>query len=106
MRYAHGLLGVAVATMAFAPAPAWSQNSKEAVIRVIGRASMEATPDQVVVRVGVVSKAPTPAAALDQNSGAARRVIDYAKGFGVGEREITEQVGKHVGRRGRRDRVP
>ena len=55
---------------------------------MIGHATIEAVPDHVTVRVGVSSRAPTPTAALDQNSGAARRVIDFAKSFGIDEREV------------------
>jgi uncharacterized protein YggE len=72
---------------AIAP-PASAQTAREGTIRVIGRATIEAVPDHVTVRVGVASRAPTPTAALDQNSGAARRVIDFAKAFGIGERDI------------------
>jgi uncharacterized protein YggE len=93
MRRAHVLMFVlAAGAVSLLASPASSQTSKEATIRVIGRATIEAVPDQVIVRVGVTSKAATPAATLDQNSGAARRVIDYAKGFGVGEREIVTEA--------------
>lgn len=57
-------------------------------IRVIGRAIVETSPDFVTVRVGVATRAPTPTAALDQNSAAARKIIDFAKTFGINERDI------------------
>jgi uncharacterized protein len=57
-------------------------------IRIIGRALVEVAPDYVTVRVGVSNRAPTPTAALDQNSAVARRLIDFSKQFGVEPREI------------------
>ena len=57
-------------------------------IRVIGRAVVDAVPDYVTVRVGVSSRASSPAAALDQNSAAARKIIDFAKASGIQERDI------------------
>jgi uncharacterized protein YggE len=92
MRRRHVLLLAALAGVTILSAPAWPQTSKEATIRVIGHATIETVPDQVIVRIGVASKAPTPSAALDQNSGAARRVIDFAKSFGIGEREIVTEA--------------
>jgi uncharacterized protein YggE len=66
--------------------PAAAQNDGR--IRVIGRATVEAAPDHVTVRIGVASKAPTPTAALDQNSAAARKIIDFSKRSGIDERDI------------------
>ncbi len=60
----------------------------EGRIRVIGHAVVEAVPDHVTVRIGVSNRASTPTAALDQNSAAARKVIDFAKAFGIAERDI------------------
>jgi uncharacterized protein YggE len=60
----------------------------EGRIRVIGRAVVETVPDYVTVRVGVTSRAPTPTAALDQNSAAARKIVDFAKASGIAERDI------------------
>lgn len=57
-------------------------------MRIIGRATVEVAPDFVTVRVGVSNRAPSPTAALDQNSAAARKIIDFAKSFGVEERDI------------------
>ena len=57
-------------------------------IRVLGRALVETPPDFVTVRVGVASRASMPTAALDQNSAAARKIIDFAKKFGIDEREM------------------
>jgi uncharacterized protein len=89
MKRAHiAILATMACVMTVISSPTSSQTSREATIRVIGRATVEAVPDHVTVRVGVSSRAPTPTAALDQNSGAARRVIDFTKSFGIDEREI------------------
>ncbi|ACA19140.1 protein of unknown function DUF541 [Methylobacterium sp. 4-46] len=52
-------------------------------IRVIGRASTALPPDEVTVTIAVERRGPSAAAALDQNSEAARRLIDLAKEFGA-----------------------
>jgi len=67
-------------------APAAAQN--EGRIRVIGRAVVEAVPDTVTVRIGVSNKAASPTAALDQNSAAAHKIIDFSKKSGIAERDI------------------
>ena len=74
------------AALACLPALAFAQN--EGRIRIIGRATVEVPPDHVTVRVGVSSTAPTPTAALDQNSAVARKIIDFSKKFGVEDRDI------------------
>ena len=79
----RAILAVAIACL---PALALAQN--EGRIRIIGRASIEVAPDFVTVRVGVSNKAPSPTAALDQNSAIARKIIDFATKFGVDERDI------------------
>ncbi len=61
---------------------------QEGRIRIIGHAVIEVVPDEVTVRIGVSNKAPTPTAALDQNSAAARKLIDFTKKFGVDARDI------------------
>jgi uncharacterized protein YggE len=60
----------------------------EGRMRIIGRAVVELAPDYVTVNIGVSNNAPSPTAALDQNSAAARRIIDFAKKFGVEERDV------------------
>jgi uncharacterized protein len=75
------------------PWSASAQTGHEGKMRVLGRATIEAIPDYAVVSVGVSNKAKTPAAALDQNSAIARKIIDFAKKFGVDEKDIqTESV--------------
>ena len=75
-------LAVAVlAGVAALPLPASAQNDGR--MRIVGHATVEVAPDFVMVRVGVSTKAPSPTAALDQNSAVARKIIDFAKTFGV-----------------------
>ena len=80
------LFAAALASLVAASMPALAQG--EGRIRVIGRAVVEAVPDYVTVRVGVSNRAPTPTAALDQNSASARKIIDFAKKFGINERDM------------------
>ncbi len=62
-------------------------------ITVVGRGSVEVEPDHAIVRVGVQNRAPSPAAALDENSRLAAQAIDFAKQFGVEPRDLrTEAV--------------
>jgi uncharacterized protein len=79
----------AAAVLAAIPAtPAGAQSAREGQIRVLGRATVTAVPDHVTVRVGIANRAPSPTAALDQNSAIARKIVDFAKRFGVGEQDI------------------
>ena len=57
------------------PPGASAQAVGEGRIRVLGRATVEAVPDHVSVSVGISNKAPSPTAALDQNSAVARKII-------------------------------
>ena len=75
-----------LAGVAALPLTASAQNDGK--MRIVGHAAVEVAPDFVVVRVGVSSKAPSPTAALDQNSAIARKIIDFSKAFGVEERNI------------------
>ncbi len=68
--------------------PAYAQATHEGKMRILGRSSVEAVPDQVTVRVGISNRAPSPTAALDQNSAIARKIVDFSKKFGVGEQDI------------------
>ncbi|KMO38503.1 hypothetical protein VQ03_17290 [Methylobacterium tarhaniae] len=52
-------------------------------ISVVGRASREVVPDFATVEIAVESRGPNPAAALDQNSAAARKVVELAGEFGI-----------------------
>ena len=78
------VLAAAVCIAPAAPAAAQADGK----MRVIGRAVIEVVPDYVTVRIGVSNRAPTPTAALDQNSAVARKLIDFAKQFGVDARDI------------------
>ncbi len=78
---------LAAAIVCLAPSmPAAAQGDGR--MRVIGSALVDVAPDFVTVRVGVSNRAPTPTAALDQNSAAARKIIDFSKKFGVEERDV------------------
>jgi uncharacterized protein YggE len=81
---------VAAITLSFAALapPALAQGARDGRIRILGHASVEAVPDYVTVQVGISNTAASPTAALDQNSAIARKIIDFAKRFGVGERDI------------------
>jgi uncharacterized protein YggE len=84
------MLAAACVAAVLAPSGACADGGK---LRVLGRATIEAVPDQVSVRVGISNKAPTPTAALDQNSAIARKIIEFAKRFGIDEKNIqTEAV--------------
>ncbi|WP_288588215.1 SIMPL domain-containing protein [uncultured Methylobacterium sp.] len=71
-----GLLALLLAGPALADEP-------PARIGVVGRASREVAPDFATVEVAVESRGATPAAALDQNSAAARKVVELAGEFGI-----------------------
>jgi uncharacterized protein len=89
MRHVQLSLMVAVAFLTVAaPPPASAQAVAEGKMRILGRATVAAVPDQVTVRVGITNKAASPTAALDQNSAVARKIIDFAKQFGIAERDI------------------
>lgn len=65
------------------PAAAQSVPPATGTIEVVGHASHPLTPDQASVQIGVSTRAASPAAALDENSAAARRVVDFARSFGI-----------------------
>jgi uncharacterized protein len=79
----------AIAVLAAVMLPSLSTSAAaEGKMRVLGRATIEAVPDHVSVRLGITNKAPSPTAALDQNSAVAKKIIEFAKKFGIGERDI------------------
>jgi uncharacterized protein YggE len=80
------LIAAAVASAVMLPLQASAQNDGK--MRIVGTAIVAVAPDFVTVRIGVSSKAPTPTAALDQNSAAARKIIDFSKTFGIEQRDI------------------
>jgi len=82
-----GLALLLVLAASLTPASPASAQS-EGRIRIIGHALLEVAPDYVLVHIGVSNKAPTPTAALDQNSAVARKLIDFIKKFGVDARDI------------------
>jgi uncharacterized protein len=80
------LVAAVLAGVATLPLPASAQNDGK--MRIVGHAAVEVVPNFVMVRVGVSTKAPSPTAALDQNSSVARKIIDFAKTFGVEARDV------------------
>jgi uncharacterized protein YggE len=84
-------LSIGLALLCFAitlPVDASAQTARDGRIRVMGRGVIESAPDYAIVRVGVSNKAATPTATLDQNSAIARKLIDFAKKFGIDEKNI------------------
>jgi hypothetical protein len=79
------LFAAALVSIVAASTPAFAQDGR---IRVIGRAVVEVVPDYVTVRIGVSNRASSPAAALDQNSATARKIVEFAKASGIQERDI------------------
>jgi uncharacterized protein YggE len=69
-----------------APAPA--RAAADGLIQVVGRARSESPPDFASVEIGIEAKGPSPAAALDATSEAARKVIALAAEFGVKETDL------------------
>jgi uncharacterized protein YggE len=88
IRLVAPLVTVVVLLSAVLAAPAFTQGVREGKMRIVGRATVEAVPDDVTVQVGISNRAASPTAALDQNSAVARKIIDFSKGFGVAERDI------------------
>jgi uncharacterized protein YggE len=88
MRRVRVALMIAFACLAVVPPPAGAQGVSQGKMRVLGRATVEVVPDHVIVRVGISNRAASPTAALDQNSAIARKIIDFAKKFGIAERDI------------------
>jgi uncharacterized protein YggE len=74
------------------PSLAPAQAMREGTMRVIGRGVIEVAPDYAVVRVGIANRASAPTAALDQNSAIARKIIAFAKRFGIDERDIATET--------------
>jgi uncharacterized protein YggE len=73
-----------------APALAQQQpaSPEPGTIDVVGHASIAVAPDLATIQVGVSTRAATPAAALDQNSTAARAIAEAARGFGIAPADI------------------
>jgi uncharacterized protein len=72
-------------------APSWAAQSataQERTITVQGRGTIETLPDLATIVIGVASRGPNAATALDANSAAAQKVIDFAKRFGVANEDI------------------
>lgn len=74
-----------IAVLASGPAAAQAPQGR---LNVVGRGVVERPPDQATVQIGVTTRAPTPAAAIDTNSAAAARLVAFARQFGVESRDI------------------
>jgi uncharacterized protein YggE len=81
------LLLAALAAVFALPATA-QPVSPAGTIEVVGHASHPVTPDQAIVHIGVSTRAASPAAALDDNSAAARRVAELARSMGIEPADI------------------
>jgi uncharacterized protein YggE len=79
---------IAFVAFAWMPSVASAQMPQDGKMRIVGRATVETTPDIVTVMVGIANKAPSPTAAMDQNSAVARKIIDFSKKFGIADDDI------------------
>jgi uncharacterized protein YggE len=69
--------------------PALCQAADQRTISIKGFASLETPPDIARISVAVNSRAAQATTALDATSASARKVIDYARQFGVAPADIT-----------------
>lgn len=89
--------GIAAVGLAATSATARAQSSRGGVdtfnpgaaITVTGAGEDEVTPDRARVSLGVVTQAPTAAAAAEQNARAQRAVLDAVRGQGVPAEQIS-----------------
>jgi uncharacterized protein YggE len=80
---------IAFAALVLAAGPAFAQSSPEpGTIDVVGHATTAVVPDLATIKVGVSTKAATPAATLDQNSAAARTIAEAARAAGIASADI------------------
>ena len=91
MRLFASVITVVALLPAILPTPAPAQGIREGKMRILGRATVEAVPDYVTVQVGISNRAASPTVALDQNSAVARKIVNFSKSFGIGERDIQTQ---------------
>ena len=85
-------------------APLAARADTDRTIRVQGHATREVAPDMALLTIGVNTRAPNAAAAMDANSTAARKVIDAAKRSGIAAGDIrTASVGLSEATKSRRD---
>jgi uncharacterized protein YggE len=90
------LLPAVLALAAWTPSDASAQMLEHGRMSILGRATVEVTPDIAVVRVGITNKAASPTAAMDQNSAIARKIIGFSKQFGIADDDIqTDAINLH-----------
>lgn len=85
------LMTAAIASLAMAATPALAEETARAAgprLYITGRATLEAPPDYASVSIGVATKSPTTAAAIDGTSASAARIIAAAKSAGIAPRDI------------------
>jgi len=81
-------LALAIALAALPLAAHAEGERREPSVSVVGEGSVSAVPDLAMVTSGVVSRAPTAAAALKANAAAMTKVMAALKDAGVEERDI------------------
>ncbi len=82
------MLAAAIVAFALLPLSASAEPARSGEIRILGHATIEVVPDEVITRIGVTTQAKTPKSALDQNSAAAAKIIAFAKSFGIDPKDI------------------
>lgn len=76
---------VALVAVALQGAPTLAADGR---IHVLGRAIVEVVPDHATISVGVETRAGTATGALDSNSAAIRKVLDFARNAGVDAKDL------------------
>ncbi|WP_298674467.1 SIMPL domain-containing protein [uncultured Sphingomonas sp.] len=94
MRFLITLAAASAVAATAAPALADTAIPDGTTLDVTATGKIVRTPDIATIRAGVVTQAPTAAAALSENAARMARVIQSLKGAGIAERDImTSNVG-------------
>lgn len=80
---------VAVLLALWAPAAHTQVDLESGTVTVQGTATVTAPPDQAVVRLGIETRAATPAEALREHEADVARVLAEVRSFGIADRAIT-----------------
>lgn len=92
-----------LALLLLAPAAAAQVDLEPGTLTVLGTATVTAPPDRAVVRLGVQTRAETPAEALRAHEADMARVLAEVRSFGIPDRQITIEslhLGEHYGPEG------
>lgn len=81
-------LTAAALMLAMAPASAEGQSKRPRLVNVSGTASRDVTPDMATIVIGVTTRAPQAAEALNGNSEAAAKIIAAVRKAGVEPRDV------------------